>query len=394
MDPSDPLGINKYSEMMRQSQEPLVEALRQLNGITQRVQIESPLSKLVIESQFQQPLPEYLRQMDIIRQQNVADLVRSSSGFESQRYTNLMNDQLKQLQISQANLTPLFDIQSSFDRIRVQVSDFTDKIKSGLGRALEGLAAISPSLLDMLRLFGEEREVWLNQQMVDTLKYYGWWHVPSMPQELIEEVFTMAEEGKGRSVSARICRHYRENDCVILASVVETWGDISYFNRRRHIFRAALRGYKGREYLLVVPALLPLIEGIVRDFLSDLGITEWHVHWQAVVQIMTLSQPRPKVILVNSFCDLLTQIVFGDFSPQQTYNSTSLKRHPVMHGRTVSYGTQKTALLAFLALDTLHHYLQTLLREHSISDLSATYQTAVQDAKAAKKPNPRPKRAR
>jgi hypothetical protein len=56
-----------------------------------------------------------------------------------------------------------------------------------------------------------------------------------------------------------------------------------------------------------------------------------------------------------------------------------------MHGRTVSYGTQKTALLAFLALDTLHHYLQTLLREHSISDLSATYQTAVQDAKAAKK---------
>jgi tellurite resistance protein len=50
MDPSDPLGINKYSEMMRQSQEPLVEALRQLNGITQRVQIESPLSKLVIES--------------------------------------------------------------------------------------------------------------------------------------------------------------------------------------------------------------------------------------------------------------------------------------------------------------------------------------------------------
>lgn len=274
----------------------------------------------------------------------------------------------------------------------MQVSDFTEKLKSGLGWALEGFAAISPTLLNILGYFEEEREVWLNQQMVDMLKYYGWWHVPSMPQELIEEVFTMAEEGKGRSVTARICRHYRENDCAVLASVVETWGDNPYFNRRRHVFRAALRAYKRRDYLLVVPALLPHIEGIVRDFLSDLGITEWHVHWQAVVQIMTLSQTRPKVVLVSSFCDLLTQIVYGDFSPQQTYNGTSLRRNPVMHGRTVSYGTQKTALRAFLALETLHH-LQTLLSEHSISDLTATYQTAVHDAKAAKKPNLRTKKS-
>jgi len=321
------------------------------------------------------------------------DLVRSSSGFESQRYTNLMNDQLKQLQISQANLTPLFDVQSTFDRIRVKVSDFTEKIKSGLGWALEGFAAISPSLLDMLRLFEEEREVWLNQQMVDTLTYYGWWYVPSMSQELIQEIFDMADAGQGSSVNARICRHYRESDFRVLAEVVNTWDDMPYFHKRHRIFRAALRGYKDREYLLVVPALLPQIEGIVRDFLSDLGITEWHVHWQAVVQIMTLSQPRPKTILVNSFCDLLTQIVFGKFSPQQTYNGTLLKRHPVMHGRTVSYGTQKTALRAFLALDTLHHYLQALLHEHSISDLTAMYQTAVLDAKAVKKPKPRPKKS-
>jgi len=387
MDPYDLSGINKYSEMMRQSQDPLVEALRQLNGITQRVQIESPLSNLVIESQFQQPLPEYLRQMDIIRQQNVADLVRSSSGFESQRYTNLINDQLKQLQISQANLTPLFDFQSHFDRLRVQVADFKDRVKSGLGRAFEAFVAISPSLLESLNYFTEEREVWLNQRMVDTLTYYGWWYVPSMSQELIEVVSDMAYEGKGRSVNARICRHYRESNCRVLASVVDTWSDSPYFKRRRHIFRAALRAYIGREYLVVVPTLLPLIEGIVRDFLSDLGISEMKMHWQAVVETMTLSQSRPKIVLVNSFCDLLTQIIYGKFEPHQTYNGTSLMRHPVLHGRTVSYGTQKTALQAFLALDTLHHYLQGLLERHSIVDLQATYQSARQGAAAPTKPH-------
>lgn len=96
MNPSDPYGLNRVQEIMKQLQlqQSLPEAVRRLAEIQDQNLTEWLRSQPVVRNQFQRPLMDYLQQMDTIRQQNFAAIVRSLSGFENQWHTKLMNDQL------------------------------------------------------------------------------------------------------------------------------------------------------------------------------------------------------------------------------------------------------------------------------------------------------------
>lgn len=190
------------------------------------------------------------------------------------------------------------------------------------------------------------------RSLARTLHRYHWWPVPGLPFEFYKGILDLIEQRQARRVNRYICDWFRWNRYRRLGRMVRRWDSNKYFRRRRPIYTQALMAHRRGWYNLTVPALVPLVEGIARDYLQEEhGITER----RGLVAVQgALDQNIPANVfreeLQQALIRFLTSSTFADTN-NVLPSGYELNRHGVAHGRHLRYGTEANSLRCFLLLE-------------------------------------------
>ncbi len=193
-----------------------------------------------------------------------------------------------------------------------------------------------------------------------TLRRYYWWPVPGLPFEFYEGILDLAEQGETRKVNRYICDWFRWNRYRRLGRMVRRWESNEYFRCRRHVYNQALMAHRRGWYNLTVPALIPLVEGVARDYLQgEHGITK---RSGKIAIEQSLGRNIPSSVfreeLQQALIRFLTSSTFADTDSGDVLPSGyELNRHGVAHSRHLRYGTEANSLRCFLLLETLYQFI-------------------------------------
>ncbi len=198
------------------------------------------------------------------------------------------------------------------------------------------------------------------RMLEDTLCSHRWWPVPGLPFEFYEGILILIENGETRRVNRYICAWFRWNRYRRLTRMAKRWDDNRYFRRRRPIYRQALKGHRRRLYNLTVPGLVPLVEGIARDYLwGEHGISERR-GLTAIKEALSRNIPDDvyQEELQQILIRFLTSSTFADTDRDDVLTSGyELNRHGVAHSRHIRYGSEANSLRCFLLLETLYRFI-------------------------------------
>jgi hypothetical protein len=223
------------------------------------------------------------------------------------------------------------------------------RIREVLTQTIEKWAEDFRPIYDRLAV-GEAR------MLAAMLRQFHWWPVPGLPYEFYGGLLERIKQNQRRQVNHYFCGWFSWNRYRRLGRMARRWENNVHFHRRRHIYNQALKNHRRGEYSASVPTLLPLIEGISREYLQDKGISANGV--TATIK-KALETNTPVDIYEAAITDALIH-----FLDESTYEDTrtgnvlpsgyQLNRHGVLHGLHLHYGTEANSLRCFLWLETLY----------------------------------------
>lgn len=199
-----------------------------------------------------------------------------------------------------------------------------------------------------------------NADAAEAFRAAGWPIAPSMSQDLIEHVVEMYREEKTRYISRAIMGYYQRNDSENLHSTVDSWSGNPLFDSRMHIINDALDAHCSGRFTLSVPALLPLVEGVLNDYVI---INSLPARFGRIGQVYNavIGDPDDYSLSVWAIANtLLFQLnsstyAFTDFGAElsKSINNRKTTRHTVLHGITSNYDRPIHSLRLFVLLDAL-----------------------------------------
>ncbi|HXM61766.1 MAG TPA: hypothetical protein VN950_12995 [Terriglobales bacterium] len=142
--------------------------------------------------------------------------------------------------------------------------------------------------------------------------------------------------------------------------MVRNWNQIPYLMSRKNICSEAVKAYQIGLYNLVIPALLPLAEGLA----SEIGLCDpRRTDAVKLVSKAQMTHPSTDIDFGAATMEVLERSYYGaqDFSkpaaPEQ------FNRHRILHGRVTDYGTAANSIRAFLLVDTVADIWRRLSKE-------------------------------
>jgi hypothetical protein len=239
-------------------------------------------------------------------------------------------------------------------------------LKGPMRAITESLIAYQDSIRELLRPVAQIAALNLVERFSDwderhrrmdkQLRRFGWWVPPSWTEQDAASAIEIAQTLGKRAVDQSLCREYRKSRGAWLRKTIAGWGRDPAVRLRNPIIREGLRDHMAGRYLVSVPTLLPLIEGIAVDvFLPATSQTSPRV----VVETGVAGHSDWEDALIDGLIDVLT-VLYGktDFTTARP-RSRQLNRHLILHGRTVAYGTETNSLKVFLTLDHLVSEVRT-----------------------------------
>jgi hypothetical protein len=155
-----------------------------------------------------------------------------------------------------------------------------------------------------------------------------------------------------------IVAHFSADNCALLRRVTDRWRSVPYLSARQAIIDDALQAHTDGMFALSIPALLPFVDGIAEDLVTQLGrIDQVQIEQGAkrakentvkkVARLWDLGRKTPSSQVVKEVVDNMAYKQFkkgGDIH-------LLFNRHAVLHGMTPDYGTSANSVRAFLLLD-------------------------------------------
>lgn len=244
-----------------------------------------------------------------------------------------------------------------------QIAEITRGLDSVSRRFAADLAAFrlafqnivsSGIISDLIELVRE------NQDAAEAFREAGWPIAPSMPKELKDRVVELHQQGKTRCASQPILGYYRRSDHHNLKLTVESWRVHPLFIPRMHIIESALEAHCSGNYALSIPALLPLIEGILNDYVSANNLSAKFGRIEQVYEAV-IGDPGEYGLSTWAIANtLLYQLQSNTYKPTpfeielaKSIRSRRTTRHTVLHGIAVNYDKPSNSLRVFLILDAL-----------------------------------------
>lgn len=151
-------------------------------------------------------------------------------------------------------------------------------------------------------------------------------------------------------------RYYKAKGYKKLKDAVETWKAHPLFASRINIIVDAVEAHIARKYTLTVPTLLPLVEGIIHEFVIYENLSLSSEKKEQMKQALEHA-PLAGALSMNIYEGLVGYLddvyAYKDFKKLSPKNRQKLNRHIVLHGRQINYFTEINSLRAFLMLDAL-----------------------------------------
>ena len=189
----------------------------------------------------------------------------------------------------------------------------------------------------------------IRQKDLRTMAQHGWYLDPEMPVTTPSSIVQALQEESAKDVEAALVHYFQERVSEIEIDVA------SSFPQRKHILSDAFEAHRDGKYNLSVPTLLAQADGMCSET------------WSFCV-FMGKDRARESADLVRkSNNDMRKQLVglLGDPIPlwqsvkHRGGGFSGLNRHQVLHGESVTYGTETNSLKAISFLRYLCFILGT-----------------------------------
>ncbi len=209
------------------------------------------------------------------------------------------------------------------------------------------------------------------------------WYFPSMPMSIYESLWHLSEQETEiavEQIEQIFIDFYDKNDCENLKEMVWAWFDTPIFARRKHIIEDALSAHKSGKFTLSVPALLPQVEGSLRDYFTDPQEKLGKLLEKAVMNVYidnakTVNSLSDDILLALANDPFLfkgglgksfTSDKYREWMTAQDVKMIPLNRDTILHGIQLDYGTKANSLRVFFLLDSIHLIASELI--HIILD--------------------------
>jgi hypothetical protein len=192
----------------------------------------------------------------------------------------------------------------------------------------------------------------------------GWWVLQKdINGPVKRELLRLGREGEADQIDKYLCALFNENDGARLKAKIEMWFEVPYLAERKQIILDSLEAHRSGKWTLSIPALLPLIDGIVRRFRRERlrrsknqGRT---MHVDKFTEYYRKKQPRH---FGGSFASFVHKHMFATYDFNNGTPPSSINRHGIMHGEISDYATEANSLRVFLLLDTIAQFIRAIER--------------------------------
>ncbi|MFW6116751.1 MAG: hypothetical protein ACOC6F_03395 [bacterium] len=339
--------------------EPLSELIEKLNSFV-RGHLQSLQSAEIAAgaAQRQAELHKALDSVTPLRRMVSESSHRATELLETASWAErLANDVRSPMRaLAQIDLSPLLEELHDLRLAATRYQELYEALRSTYLGVLQGFATT----------FASEFQSFLDQlsraharRLERALRQYHWWPVPGLPDEFYLGILELIGDGQTRGVNRYICDWFSWNRYRRLGRMVRRWANNEYFRRRRPIYNQPLQAHRRGWYNLTVPALIPLVEGVARDYLQGQhGITERSGR-RAIEEALDRNIPPGafREELQQALIRFLTSSTFAD-TRGVLPSGYELNRHGVAHSRHLRYGTEANSLRCFLLLETLYQFIE------------------------------------
>jgi len=261
----------------------------------------------------------------------------------------------------------IYDIAFPFEKLdavsKTQIEQIANPLSEATKAATASLAALdmSKQLLPLDDIFKRFKELYENdQETAEAFSTSSWTIAPSMPKVLKNKVLRFYNEGKSRYVSNVIMGYYFKSEYANLKEAIEVWREHPLFKRRMQIVDDALEAHINGKYTLSIPALLPLVEGILNDYVKQHNLSVRCGKIKEVYEAV-LGDPDNYSIVTWSVVETLLQqlrnntYVYTNFEVElkKSDRQRVFSRHTVLHGIKTNYYSPSNSLRVFLLLDAI-----------------------------------------
>lgn len=135
-----------------------------------------------------------------------------------------------------------------------------------------------------------------------------------------------------------------------IEEVVNGWASVPYLTCRKQLCSDVVEAYRKGFHSLVIPALLPLAEGLACEIVQCNPRRTDTVERAAKAQ---MNHPTTDADFGAATLEILERSYYGEADFAQSAPPETFNRHRILHGRIPDYGTAANSIRAFLLVDTV-----------------------------------------
>ena len=242
----------------------------------------------------------------------------------------------------------------------------TPEIRADLNEALKSFAIaanrlLKPSLAALLDARFTEAQ---RRRVIKAFEYATLWLAPSMPDDLVDQVVQMHQQGtKPGPIASVVSRRYAKQDWGLLRTTVNSFVDRSLFIDSKQTILDALEAHCSEKFTLTVPALLLLVEGLCADYvkrknlLPSIGQQTTRIIVAALESVPCDPSDILEYAAVSGVVEYVQNHLYAyvdfDASYESLRKESRLRAHASRHGRQREAATRMNSLRLFLLLDVM-----------------------------------------
>ena len=206
------------------------------------------------------------------------------------------------------------------------------------------------------------------------LKKYHWFISPNMDSYVVYEIIEVCNsetKHKQKEINHILINYFLDNGCEKLDMMREIWASNPLFDGRMKIINDCINLLKNDEKNinysnLIVPTLIPQIEGIQMEFMKLNGLEINHNKvYNSEGEILKDSSGKnlkPKSFFreltsnnefLDAMNDVFLDVLLQETQPGEEYLSIHFSRHKILHGENKRYGRKVYMIRCFMILDFL-----------------------------------------
>jgi hypothetical protein len=218
------------------------------------------------------------------------------------------------------------------------------------------------------------------QHLHGELIQYGFFvPIAHRPLSVLPELSKLVQCGNPLAIRDFLCKQLREE----LArdhffSIRKRWFQNRFFEKRQHVLKRGLEAHLQGDFISSIPVLLPQVEGVMADFLSETGVFEkkpddckkaLNLMKKVLVEVdgqMIFTRGDKEVF--QKFCDKK-----GIFDPRPD-KDVFLNRGAILHGECLTYDKEEWSAQLIYFLDFLCDFTSCGWDQGVLPDGSPTIQ--------------------